>query len=139
MSIAPDKDRPLVNPCAPSPCGPYSECRDVNGQASCACLPTYMGTPPNCRPECLINSECTSNQACIQRKCRYPCDGVCGVGATCNVISHLPTCSCPSGFTGDPFVICRPVPEEGKTIGRWIYRFTIDREQLFAKPSFTIH
>lgn len=115
MSIARDEDlRPSVNPCAPSPCGPYSECRDINGQASCACLSTYMGTPPNCRPECLINSECLSNRACIQKKCRNPCDGVCGVGAVCNVINHTPTCSCPNGFTGDSFVQCRLIPEQGK-------------------------
>jgi len=117
MFIAKDEElRPFVNPCAPSPCGPYSECRDINGQASCACLSTYIGIPPNCRPECSVNSECSTNQACIQRKCRDPCDGICGVGAICNVIRHIPTCSCPNGFTGDPFVMCRTIPEEGKMI-----------------------
>lgn len=115
ISIAKDEEpRPLVNPCAPSPCGPFSECRDINGQASCACLSTYIGTPPNCRPECTINSECSTNQACIQRKCRNPCDGVCGVQATCSIHQHTPICSCLTGFTGDPFVMCRPVSEEGK-------------------------
>lgn len=119
MSIAKDEEpRPLVNPCVLSPCGPYSECRDINGQASCACLPTYIGTPPNCRPECSVNPECPTSQACIQRKCRNPCDGVCGVGAICNVIRHTPTCSCPNGFTGDPFVVCRPIIEEGKIVTR---------------------
>jgi len=139
MFIAKDEDlRPFVNPCAPSPCGPYSECRDINGQASCACLATYMGTPPNCRPECLINSECLSNQACIQKKCRNPCDGVCGVGAVCNVINHTPTCSCPSGFTGDSFVICRLIPEEGKTVGQRISRMTITFSSGFFTTWWTL-
>lgn len=119
MPIAKDEElRPFVNPCAPSPCGPYSECRNINGQASCACLSTYIGTAPNCRPECSVNPECPTNQACIQRKCRNPCDGVCGVGAICNVIRHTPTCSCPSGLTGDPFIVCRPIPQEGKLDSR---------------------
>lgn len=80
----------------------------MNGQASCACSADYMGTPPNCRPECIRNSECPSNQACIQKKCRYPCEGVCGVGAQCSVINHTPICNCADGYTGDPFVRCSP-------------------------------
>ena len=69
-----------------------------------------MGTPPNCRPECIRNSECPSNQACIQKKCRYPCEGVCGVGAQCTVTDHIPICTCPKGLSGDPFVKCLVAP-----------------------------
>lgn len=99
-----------VNPCFPSPCGPFSQCRDVGGAPSCSCLPEYIGTPPNCRPECTINAECSSNQACMREKCRDPCPGSCGAGAVCNVINHTPVCTCPEGYTGDPFTNCVPKP-----------------------------
>lgn len=101
---------PPANPCVPSPCGPNSQCRDVGGLPSCSCLERYIGSPPNCRPECIINSECTSNLACIREKCRDPCPGSCGIGAQCSVINHVPICSCLEGYTGDPFSSCSPVP-----------------------------
>lgn len=100
------------DPCMPSPCGPNSQCRDINGSPSCSCLPTYIGSPPNCRPECTINSECPSNLACIQQKCRDPCPGACGSGAVCSVINHTPICTCPDGYTGDPFSYCQLKPQE---------------------------
>ncbi|XP_052871499.1 neurogenic locus notch homolog protein 1-like, partial [Anopheles cruzii] len=103
---------PIVvrNPCVPSPCGPRSQCRDINGSPSCSCLANYIGSPPNCRPECSINSECPSNQACMNEKCRDPCPGSCGINARCNVINHTPICTCEEGYTGDPFTSCRPMP-----------------------------
>lgn len=111
----PPKQKPsYVNPCAPSPCGPNSQCRDIGGTPSCSCLPNYIGSPPNCRPECTINSECSSNLACIREKCRDPCPGSCGVGAQCNVINHTPVCTCPDGYTGDPFNNCFPKPLQRK-------------------------
>lgn len=107
---------PYRNPCVPSPCGPNSECRDINGSPSCTCLPTYLGSPPNCRPECTINSECPSHQACINQKCADPCPGSCGFEAICNVLNHIPTCTCPAGYTGDPFRICSPAPPPPRKI-----------------------
>lgn len=99
-----------VNPCAPSPCGPNSQCREVNHQAVCSCLPTYIGSPPGCRPECVTNSECASNMACIKQKCSNPCPEPCGQNSNCKVINHSPVCSCISGFTGDPFIRCYQIP-----------------------------
>lgn len=101
--------RPTM-PCVPSPCGPNSQCREVNGGASCSCLPNFIGAAPNCRPECTINAECASNLACLNEKCRDPCPGACGFAAQCNVINHTPSCSCPAGYTGDPFTSCRLLP-----------------------------
>lgn len=98
------------NPCVPSPCGPNSQCRDIGGVPSCSCLSEFIGSPPGCRPECTINSECSSNLACINQKCRDPCPGSCGHQAVCNVINHVPTCTCNEGFTGDPFTYCQPKP-----------------------------
>ena len=77
---------------------------------SCTCLETYIGAPPNCRPECSISSECPLDKACIREKCVDPCPGSCGFSAVCNVINHTPICSCPDGYTGDPFSSCRPAP-----------------------------
>jgi len=100
----------FIDPCVPSPCGPYSECRRVGDSPSCSCRIGYIGSPPNCRPECTINSECSSNLACIQQKCQDPCPGSCGANAQCNVFNHIPMCLCVEGYEGDPFTSCYPKP-----------------------------
>lgn len=100
-----------MNPCDPSPCGPNGQCREINGEAVCSCLPEYIGPPPACRPECVISSECPSSKACINRKCQDPCPGSCGVDAECHVRNHSPLCSCKPGHTGDALIGCQPSPE----------------------------
>lgn len=102
------------HPCIPSPCGPSSNCREVNGQAVCSCVQNYIGRPPNCRPECTTNSECTSSLACINDRCKDPCPGACGFEALCHVINHSPVCSCMNGYTGDPFSGCTAI--QSKTL-----------------------
>lgn len=94
------------DPCSPSPCGPYSQCRNSNNHAVCSCLPNYIGAPPSCRPECIVSSECNPDKACVNTKCINPCIGACGSGARCEVINHSPICSCREGQTGDPFRSC---------------------------------
>jgi hypothetical protein len=94
------------DPCLPSPCGRFSECTDNQGTARCACLQGYFGTPPNCRPECLLSSDCPPQLACIGQKCSDPCVGICGSNALCKVVNHRAICSCPPEYTGDPFVSC---------------------------------
>lgn len=96
----------IENPCNPSPCGPNSACKVVGTSPSCSCIPEFIGSPPNCRPECINNNECSSNLACINQKCRNPCEGVCGENSECRVVSHTPNCFCPSGYSGDPFTRC---------------------------------
>lgn len=98
-----------VQPCNPSPCGPNSQCRTVNNQAVCSCLPSFIGSPPSCRPECTISAECPLDEACNNQKCINPCIGSCGYGARCEVINHNPICSCPAQYTGDPFSNCIPI------------------------------
>lgn len=102
----------VSDPCQPSPCGPNSLCRTVNGHSVCTCEQGYIGTPPSCRPECIVSSECPQNKACVNKKCVDPCPNNCGLNARCQVITHNPICSCTSGYTGDPFTQC--VPEESK-------------------------
>lgn len=98
---------PSTDPCAPSPCGPNAICD--NGD--CKCLPEYFGNPYEaCRPECILNSECPRDKTCLRNKCRDPCPGICGQNARCDVVNHIPVCSCPSGYIGDPFVNCRIQP-----------------------------
>ncbi|CAH2073961.1 unnamed protein product, partial [Iphiclides podalirius] len=95
-----------VNPCVPSPCGPNSECRVISDQAACSCLPNYIGRVPNCRPECTIDAECPSNAACINERCKDPCQGACGLNAMCLTVNHKPICSCQHGYTGDAIGTC---------------------------------
>lgn len=99
-----------VNPCEPSPCGPHSICKISGDNPICACLLSYKGTPPNCRPECISNSECDYNLACLNQKCVDPCIGACGSNTECRVVSHAPMCLCQSGYTGDPFSYCSTIP-----------------------------
>lgn len=107
--VEPEKPK---NPCQPTPCGPYSQCRVVNGHAVCSCQTNYIGTPPSCRPECMVSADCAQDKACIKQKCIDPCPGTCGLNARCQVVNHNPICSCSPGFTGDPFVQC--IKEERK-------------------------
>lgn len=106
LIVAPAPVEIPQNPCQPSPCGPNSDCREINGSPSCSCLPEFLGTPPNCRPECVTNSECSNTLACINRKCKDPCIGMCGQNAHCRTVNHIPICMCNSGFLGDPFILC---------------------------------
>lgn len=108
------RDEPIMNPCVPTPCGPFSQCRNVNDHAVCSCLSNYIGAPPNCRPECVVSSECALDRSCINMKCKDPCPGTCGQNARCQVVNHNAICSCNIGFVGDPFVRCLK-EEESKT------------------------
>lgn len=100
------------SPCNPSPCGPNSECRPINGQGVCSCIRGFSGSPPSCRPECVVSTDCPQNEACSNQKCIDPCPGSCGLRAQCAVVGHSPICSCPAGFEGDPFVRCIPKSEK---------------------------
>lgn len=97
----------LVDPCRPSPCGPYSTCRVADGRPVCSCQANYFGAPPYCRPECTINSECARDKACQNQRCVDPCPGTCGYNAICRVVNHNPICTCHPGYIGDPFTHCR--------------------------------
>lgn len=116
-----DKDN-----CIPSPCGPYSTCRNLGPRPVCECQRGYFGKPPNCQPECLKNSDCALNKACINQKCQDPCPGVCGANALCQVVSHNPICSCPPGYNGDPFNYCQKIPSK-----RMLFFYYIDLVFLY--------
>lgn len=106
----------ISRPCSPSPCGSNAVCKEQNGAGSCSCVRDYIGNPyEGCRPECVLNSDCPSNLACINSKCNDPCPGTCGHNAVCQVVNHLPSCTCISGHTGDPYRQCSFKQEERKT------------------------
>lgn len=100
------QETPIEDPCSPPPCGLNSQCRAVDDHAVCSCLPDMIGAPPNCRPECILSSECSQEKSCINQKCKDPCPGVCGQNARCIVVNHNPICSCFVSYHGDPFVRC---------------------------------
>jgi hypothetical protein len=98
-------------PCNPSPCGSNTVCKERNGVGSCTCIPEYFGDPyVGCKPECVTNSDCPREKACIRNKCIDPCPGVCGQNAFCRTLNHNPSCSCHDGFTGDPSSSCSLIP-----------------------------
>lgn len=101
---------PDIDPCNPSPCGQNSICRVIEGHAVCSCQPGLIGSPPSCRPECVVSAECDLTKACLRNKCQDPCPGTCGLNAKCHVINHNPICSCPQEYTGDPFRHCHLRP-----------------------------
>lgn len=102
--------------CSPSPCGPNSICKIVNDHAVCSCQPSFIGSPPSCRPECVVSAECPLTQACLNGKCKDPCPGTCGQNTKCQVVNHNPICSCSEGNTGDPFSRCYPMPSKFSSI-----------------------
>lgn len=109
-------DEPEINrnPCIPSPCGPNSLCRAINNQAVCTCAESYIGQAPNCRPECVLSSECPFDKSCERQKCVNPCITACGINAECRVHNHSPICTCKVNFIGDPFTRCYPQPRKFK-------------------------
>ena len=98
--------------CSPSPCGPYSSCKRLGDRPMCSCKGGYIGSPPNCRPECIVNDECDRKRACSNQHCVNPCAaGACGLIAEYSIRNHLAVCKCPAGFIGDPFQQCSKKPE----------------------------
>lgn len=95
------------DPCNPNPCGSNAVCN--NGV--CSCLAEYQGDPfIGCRPECVLNSDCPRDKACLRSKCVNPCSlEACAPTAICEVVSHIPMCTCPPGFEGNALVQCQPV------------------------------
>lgn len=121
------------DPCYPNRCGQNAQCHGSSGRPVCSCLPGHFGNPLTyCqRGECqgkiywvkvttLIcnityiqipfrtdNYDCGPSQACRDYTCVSVCAGHCGVNAECNPHNHVPVCTCPPGYTGDPLVSCR--------------------------------
>lgn len=119
MSFSVVQPQEVRQPCNPSPCGANAVCKERNGAGSCSCLPEYFGDPYiGCRPECILNTDCDRSKACVNNKCRDPCPGTCGLNTDCRVVNHAPSCSCLSGYTGNPLSACHQIPQTSKLIIR---------------------
>lgn len=108
--------------CQRNPCGVNAMCQEtVGGRPVCSCPPGYSGNPISVcrRAECLDHGECRGDMACRNGACVNPCAGTCGSGAHCEVRNHVPVCSCPLGFKGDPFSYCRRA-DPSKWLA-WVY------------------
>lgn len=105
-TLKPQEEPVQKDLCNPSPCGPNTQCD--NG--ICTCLPEYQGDPyTGCRPECILNSDCSRDKSCIRNKCVNPCPDPCGANAQCTVINHIPMCSCLQSYQGNAFIGCNPI------------------------------
>ncbi|XP_055715790.1 delta-like protein B isoform X1 [Phlebotomus papatasi] len=96
--------------CASRPCGVGAQCQEAaGGRPVCSCPAGYSGNPlTQCvRLGCIDHGECGSHQVCRSGSCVNPCVGTCGTNANCEVRNHVPVCSCPAGYKGDPFSYCR--------------------------------
>ena len=123
-----------TSPCEPNPCGSNAICKEQNGAGSCSCIADYFGNPyEGCRPECITGSDCASNLACINLKCKDPCPGTCGRNAECQVINHNPICTCFVDYTGDPFRYCS-ITEKGRFFIQYTQLTMI--KLLLIKPFF---
>lgn len=67
------------------------------------CRAVVTSVPPGCTSD----NDCPSQEACINRICKNPCN--CGLYSSCFVQNHRPICSCEDGFEGNPNVACRTV------------------------------
>ena len=85
--------------------------RDTNCPFGQICVDDKHGGK-KCEDGCHFNNDCGVKTACVNHTCSDPCIGFseCGTNAVCEVVSHAPTCKCPSGFRelNSPYVACVP-------------------------------
>jgi hypothetical protein len=95
---------------SPSPCGPNAVCKQWQGAGFCICLQGYFGDPyRSCQPECILNTDCPCDKACVNNKCHNLCWVTCGINADCQVVNHCPSYSCLPSYSGNPFIACHVV------------------------------
>lgn len=129
-----------MNVCTPSPCGSNAVCTDKLGIGYCSCIAGYSGDPYfGCRPECVLNSDCSWNKACVNNKCQNPCLHACGLNAECNVVHHIAICTCLPKYTGDPLSACRHIEHIDSKHSPCMVRFCLHvhfAEILYCKTTF---
>lgn len=124
----------------PCNCGLHAVCTVNNHRALCSCPPGYVGNPlAACSigksrqlygkprllstvwflerievpPQCRVDADCPSKQACFNNVCQNPCTVTepCGVNAKCLVVDTLPlrtmSCLCLPGYAGDADRECK--------------------------------
>ncbi|XP_046667119.1 asialoglycoprotein receptor 2-like [Homalodisca vitripennis] len=71
--------------------------------SACVLAQIKLGSALN---QCFANEDCTSQQTCMNLKCKDPCLEACNGNTVCQVRNHVPYCACKPGFSGDPFSGC---------------------------------
>lgn len=98
------------NPCN---CGENAECFIRDHRPVCSCRDGFEGNPyRRCRlVGCRTNSDCESDEACINNNCISPCilNSTCGPNGECYVERNQPLCRCRNGFEGDSYIGCNPI------------------------------
>lgn len=102
-----------ISPCLlNSTCGPNSECYVERNLPMCRCRPGFEGDVySGCHAiECRSNGDCLQDKQCRAHRCVNPClsENICGTGATCLVRNHIAVCKCEQGYTGSPYIECKP-------------------------------
>lgn len=100
-----------LNPCTTHSCGHGAECIVQAHKPHCICPAGTQGSPMvSCvSVVCQYNEDCADHEACdrLNRRCRPVCEqDTCAEQATCLAQSHQPTCTCLSGFQGNPYIEC---------------------------------
>lgn len=80
----------------------------------CKCPPdTVTDINGNCKailkdqPACLQNNDCQNSHVCRNGNCILACKlESCGQNAQCNSENHAGICSCPHGYSGNPYIEC---------------------------------
>lgn len=104
-----------INECNENPCHKTALCENTEGSYQCVCPEGLIGDPVKigCRKpgDCFTDSDCPTTAACIDNRCKNPCDlqQSCGQNALCTPISHGPSCRCPTRTKGDPRIGCEPI------------------------------
>lgn len=97
IDCSPDKrcseTKTCKNPCLePGACGTNAQCKIVNRQAQCLCVPGYFGNP-------LVECKQSGGAACLKNPC--------GENARCRDFNEGGfECSCPPNCIGDPTKKC---------------------------------
>lgn len=108
---------------AKNPCANNAICFARNHAAACKCPPSLpLGDPTiECQkvtvinePECHMDQDCPSGQACLRDECRDACKELkpCVGNSRCSVSDSVPfrtmICRCPEGYTPNETGSCKP-------------------------------
>ena len=101
-----------MSPCLSLSCGRGAECKVQSPhKGTCVCPAGTQGNPLlSCvSVVCQYNEDCADHEACdrLNRVCRPVCDeDTCAITAHCFAHDHQPTCTCPPGTQGNPYIEC---------------------------------